>query len=237
MQELLARDGPFRQLVRDFGSAETDVQTSVNVATPDEPAKEHEKQEGKAFIEEEERETGSISLSTWTFWLRGMGSPVLVIAAFLGYIIAQGSQIVHAFFLAQWQSNAYPQLSQGAYQGIYAGIGVLCALLSFASTALFIVLVIKGSVWACITALHRIMGSPMSFLNRTPVRPAFGAYADQSDGSDCQSTDKRCAASLSSTLIIVISGYQLTSRCRDHRPLFRAYNAHGSRVGPSCRPD
>lgn len=202
--------------MRDFGFAETDVQTPVNVAAQDQPAEDHDKQEAKAFTEEEERETGSISLSTWSFWLRSMGSPVLVIAAFLGYIIAQGSQIVHAFFLAQWQSNAYPRLSQGAYQGIYAGIGVLCALLSFASTALFIVLVIKGSVWACMTALHSIMGSPMSFLDRTPVRLAFGAHADQSDGSDCQSTDKGCAASLPTAVEITMSEDQLTPRCRNH---------------------
>lgn len=99
-----------------------------------------------------------------------MGNPVVVAAAFLGYVIAQGSQIAHAFFLAQWQSNAYPDLSQNAYQGIYAGIGVACALLSFASTALFIVLVIRGSIWACMTALRRETELPMSVLDRTPVR-------------------------------------------------------------------
>lgn len=169
----MAHDGLFRRLVDDYGTkAVPDTQAEelddiANVLpSTDEP---EAGKEGKTYMLEEERETGHVALSTYTYGLRAMGSPCIIALVALAYIVAQGTQVAHILWLGWWQSGRYPYLTQGAYQGIYAGIAVFYALALFVCNASWIALVVRGSIKLCITGLQRIMGSPMAFLDRTPV--------------------------------------------------------------------
>lgn len=176
-QDLCTQDGPFRQLVHEYGSrahkAEAEEGDKVKAVSADPQNKEHAasttKKEGQTFMLDEDRETGHIPLSTYLFWLRNMGSPMVVLSVFAAYLLSQGAQVTHTLWLGFWQSSRYPGLSQEAYQGIYAGIAVFYALVSFASNAAFIGTNIRGSFRICVRAVQRIMGSPTSFLDRTPV--------------------------------------------------------------------
>ena len=169
----MARDGLFRRLVHDYGTAavsemqEEELEDMAKVL-PSTDEREAGK-EGNTYMLEEERETGHVAFSTYTYGLRAMGSPLIIALVALAYIVAQGTQLSHILWLGWWQSDRYPYLSQGAYQGIHAGIVVFYALALFVCNASWIALVVRGSIKLCITGLQRIMGSPTAFLDRTPV--------------------------------------------------------------------
>jgi hypothetical protein len=137
-QELMARDGLFRRLVHDYGTA--------------------------AVSEMQEEE-----LDDMANVLPSAEQPLIIALVAFAYIVAQGTQVAHILWLGWWQSGRYPYLSQGAYQGIYAGIAVFYALALFVCNASWIALVVRGSIKLCITGLQRVMGSPAAFLDRTPV--------------------------------------------------------------------
>jgi ABC-type multidrug transport system fused ATPase/permease subunit len=98
-----------------------------------------------------------------------MGSPLTIGALALGLVFSQGTQVAHTLWLGFWQSNESVNLSQAAYQGIYAGVAVVFALAAFACNAACVASVIRASMRMCSLALERIMSSPTAFLDRTPV--------------------------------------------------------------------
>ena len=151
---------------KEHSAAEDEAVTANQTDVPSDKAKE---EEGQAFNLEEEREEGAIALSTHAFWLRSMGSPVVVAAIFAGYVLSQGSLIVHTLWLGLWQSDAFPWLPQSAYQCIYAAIGAGSAIILLVSTTAFVYTSIRGSVWMCNTATAKVMSSAMSWLDRTPT--------------------------------------------------------------------
>jgi hypothetical protein len=69
----------------------------------------------------EERESGSVAFATYAFWLGNMGWAVWPILLGLAYVVSTGVSIANILWLAYWQQDEFEGLSQGAYQGIYAG--------------------------------------------------------------------------------------------------------------------
>ena len=166
-------DGPFAHLVREYGfkAAEHQARAQQPTTLLDRPADEdHEdEKEGAALMLDEERETGKMPLSVYGYLLKSMGSPLIVGVLALGLVFSQGTQVAHTLWLGFWQSDEFPNLSQAAYQGVYAGIAVIFALAAFASNAACVALVIRASMRMCNLAMERIMSSPTAFLDRTPV--------------------------------------------------------------------
>lgn len=117
---------------------------------------------------DEEREAGKMPLSVYAYLARNMGFPLVVTILAIGLVFAQGTQVAHTLWLGFWQSREF-DLSQAAYQGVYAGIAVAFALAAFVCNAACVALVIQASKSMCNVALERIMSSPTSFLDRTPV--------------------------------------------------------------------
>jgi hypothetical protein len=84
MQDLMVSPGPFRKLVEEFGSkaAMTEQDREEQGAQGKSAAGDNNiaaaamstRREGAAYMLEEDREMGSVSRSTYGFWLSNMGS-------------------------------------------------------------------------------------------------------------------------------------------------------------------
>ena len=70
---------------------------------------------------EEERESGSVAFDTYAWWLGNMGSFIWPLLLAVAYVISTGVSIANILWLAYWQQDEFDELSQGAYQAIYAG--------------------------------------------------------------------------------------------------------------------
>ena len=118
-QELLATEGIFQQLIQEYGSQATERPEGHAKQDQEEPVKDPlaVNKEGQKLMLDEERETGHVALSTYTFGLKAVQSPVFLCVVAMGYLFTQGTQIVHTLWLGYWQSDKYG-LAQGAYQGI-----------------------------------------------------------------------------------------------------------------------
>ena len=186
---MLNTGGSFSQLIAEYGSKhvaqqeEASKRSILDEAHVGEqetgtkaPSRGAEK-EGQILMLDEERATGSVPLSTFAFFLRHMSSIFPLILLALGLVLSQGIQVAHIVWLGFWQSNQFPNVSQAAYQGVFAGIAVLFALTAFGCNVTCVAFVIRASIAICGEGVSRIMAAPTSFLDRTPVGGRWG-YAD-----------------------------------------------------------
>jgi hypothetical protein len=130
--------GPFRTLMQEYGSTQASVsrphrltQTSEKRMTTLSSQQTESKTEDTAVQSmelEEERESGSVAFGTYAWWLGNMGSFIWPLLLGVAYVISTGVSIANILWLAYWQQDEFDGLSQGAYQGIYAGASCLLNL-------------------------------------------------------------------------------------------------------------
>lgn len=166
-QALVAAEGPFRQLVEEYGSkavmnksedeeivtTQTERKTAASLTGP---------KEGQALMLEEEKEIGSVALSTWGFWIRNMGPVVVPIMVGLVYLLSSGARVTNTLWVGFWQQIRFPNLSTGAYQGIYAGTCWTSRLLPNRA---------DKQAWPLLTLLLRYVCSPLPSVVLLTDRP------------------------------------------------------------------
>jgi hypothetical protein len=124
----LSVSGAFQTLIQEYGSAYAQRKAdSDDKQTPRAAARETgraaslgARKDGKAFVLDEDRETGSVAFGTYIFWLCNMGSIWVVGMLFVGYVILAGARVANTLILGLWHADAFG-ISSGGYQGIYAG--------------------------------------------------------------------------------------------------------------------
>lgn len=136
----------------------------------DENEKEDDKKENLAEIgklmEEETRETGSVSLSYFGYYMKNAGW-FLTFLCILFFATSAGGKIICDWWIGQWAENAY-DMSKDNYMIVYGFLGIgtmiflgfravaLSAVSSIATTTIF-----KKTIW-------NIFRRPMSFFDTTP---------------------------------------------------------------------
>lgn len=124
--------------MQEYGSAPSPVtgtsrltQTSemrmTTVSLPQQPVSKSEDTAMQSMELEEERESGSVAFGTYAWWLGNMGSFIWHLLLGVAYVISTGVSIANILWLAYWQQDEFDGLSQGAYQGIYAGELCFCS--------------------------------------------------------------------------------------------------------------
>ncbi|KAL8287275.1 hypothetical protein RQP46_003727 [Phenoliferia psychrophenolica] len=181
-EDLIKNGDAFSRLIAEFGSStkgkksEEETLDELAEEVTDEKAVTELKKKPRAdgvigakLMQDEERETGSISWSVYTHYFRSMGTiwwgPIL----FALYGMAQICTVGNSIFLGFWSAQSITGFSQGDYMAIYAGFGVASGLFTFAGTFAMYLRGIAASYALFNEALGGVMRSKISWFDTTPT--------------------------------------------------------------------
>lgn len=117
----MGQSGPFRELITEYGSLRKETKDEKVIDKGESTVVPiTESTEGKVFVLEEDRETGSVPLSTYAFFLRNVGSWGLLTLLGVTFMLGELALVSTTLWLGFWSGTQFSNLSQGAYVGIYA---------------------------------------------------------------------------------------------------------------------
>ncbi|KAK0538980.1 hypothetical protein OC842_001103 [Tilletia horrida] len=218
-EELSAAKGAFSKLVEEFGGerekekeeaeeknadAAAEEEEAMNAAGKEdededdeetkaakaaqEKAKAEEKAKAGALMQTEERNTGAVSWDVVATYLRAGRGGFFIPLVVLTLIAMQGAQVLSSYWIVWWEQRSLG-LNTGGYIGIYAMLGVMVAITTFANGAMIGFL----SFYACANlhhaAMQRVMYSPMSWFDSTPVGRITNRFGKDVDVVDNQLSD------------------------------------------------
>ncbi|KAF5360291.1 hypothetical protein D9758_009169 [Tetrapyrgos nigripes] len=172
-QELMERTKLFPRLMEEYGSLEQERGKETGKDKPGELKVSEDKKEKEkkaaTLIQEEERNTGAVSWSTYKKYLQYAGG--VIWGPFIIFLVTmvQVSQVGNTLFLGFWTRMSIPGFRQGQYMAVYAGLGVSQAVFHFLLTFSIAVVNLNGSSNLFRTAFNRVLRSPVSFFDTTPM--------------------------------------------------------------------
>ncbi|KAH7339705.1 P-loop containing nucleoside triphosphate hydrolase protein [Rhizoctonia solani] len=135
------------------------------------------------LMQGDERSTGAVSWGAYSSYLHAAGGlhwmPFLVLLLTL----SQAANVLSTLFLGFWTSNHWG-LPQGAYMGIYAGLGFATAIFSFMGSFAFAWAGFTASLNLFSGALGGVLGSPMKFFDTTPIGAIIARLSKDIDTLD-----------------------------------------------------
>jgi ATP-binding cassette, subfamily C (CFTR/MRP), member 1 len=184
---LMKNSEGFRQLMETTSVEEKkDPEEAAAVKEEDEPAKKVKK--GKGLMQTEERALSSVPWGVYKAYIKASGTLLnLPLVVFL-LIIAQGANIVTNLWLSYWTANRFG-FSMGVYIGVYAGLGVAQAVLTFAFMVSLSIFGTKASKGMLRAAMARVLRAPMSFFDTTPLGRITNRFSRDVDVMDNTLTD------------------------------------------------
>ncbi|KAG8690811.1 hypothetical protein FRC11_008965 [Ceratobasidium sp. 423] len=204
--DLVAAGGQFSQLVAEYGvaeEAETKKESGDTTATAKDDRATDANTPAAKLMQGDERNTGAVGWDAYTNYIRAAGGlhwmPFLGLLLSLAqaanvrylasYIPSHGPadppfiQVLSTLFLGFWTSNHWG-LPQGAYMGIYAGLGFTTAIFSFMGSFAFAWAGFTASLNLFSGALGGVLGSPMRFFDTTPIGAIIARLSKDIDTLD-----------------------------------------------------
>ncbi|ELU42646.1 cadmium ion transporter [Rhizoctonia solani AG-1 IA] len=163
--DLVAAGGQFSQLVAEYGvaeQAESKKEGEDTTATAKDDRANEKDTPATKLMQGDERNTGAVGWDAYTSYIRAAGGTL-----FLGF----------------WTSNHWG-LPQGAYMGIYAGLGFATAIFSFMGSFAFAWAGFTASLNLFTGALGGVLGSPMKFFDTTPIGAIIARLSKDIDTLD-----------------------------------------------------
>ncbi|KAF9237599.1 ABC protein [Melanogaster broomeanus] len=207
--ELIANDGVFAKLDREYGGrnndedkageeVEQDVAEKQGVTVEDaklKSAKAREKATGRGkteghLIVKEQRTTGSVSLGVYWAYLVAARGAVTVPLALIFLVGMQGSSIMNSYVLVWWESNTWNR-PNSFYQILYGFLGVSQAIFTFLVGASMDFMAHFVSQNLHHASVKKIFYAPMSFFDTTPMGRILSVF-----GKDIDSVDNQLALSV-----------------------------------------
>ncbi|KAK7002404.1 oligomycin resistance ATP-dependent permease YOR1 [Favolaschia claudopus] len=194
-EELMQSGDLFPRLIDEYGNEKTDSKTSGSKAAVTQASRgavgdvsklqmADEQKLAAVLMQVEERNTGAVTWETYRRYFVYAGTIfwAFIIGAIL--ISDQGSNVLSSIFLGWWTSDKFPNLTQGQYMGIYAGISGLTAIFSFAMSLSFTLVGLIASLGLFKAALGRVLKAPMSFFDTTPMGRIISRLSKDQDTLD-----------------------------------------------------
>ena len=225
--ELIASQGPFADLMREYASVDTAEQDTANgaegkQAAGKDDAKEEEKPEtpksaGKSkssgqLMKVEERVRGTVSGDVYWYYASQCGKG-LVLFVLMCFIVGQVLEVFNTFLMAKWATGdtdiiiGYDETwSSNAilayYLLVYGGSGLL--VVSFTAAKIFITQLVGLSAARKLhfNMLTRLVKSPVKFFDVTPVGRIVNRFASDFDNID-RALAENCIGVFSSTFALV----------------------------------
>jgi hypothetical protein len=120
--------GPFRTLIKEFGSVSDARKTEPIGDDPDFGATAATKttetapKTGTRLMLDEERLTGEVKWSTYTRYLKAVGNWWWAVIISIALLMEQAATVGNSLMLGYWSESRISGFSQGEYMVIYAGI-------------------------------------------------------------------------------------------------------------------
>jgi ATP-binding cassette subfamily C (CFTR/MRP) protein 1 len=127
IQQLLAEAGPFRTLIKDFGSVSDarktepigedpnfDATTTITITGA-------RAKTGTRLMLDEERLAGEVKWSTYTRYLKAVGDWWWAVIISIALVMEQAATVGNSLMLGYWSETRISGFSQGDYMAVYAG--------------------------------------------------------------------------------------------------------------------
>lgn len=164
--ELCGTDAPPSEQVLERGT--TPVLTrEISEETKESSGKEKKKEKPKQLMQEEDRETGGVSMKVWSTYVIVLGAS-MVSMLFIAYVIGNGLQVAGTFCLATWSGDP-GSTNQMWYLGIYTAVMLSSGASVFVRQIIGLIASVRASRKLHKDAIHALFKSPMSFFDTTPT--------------------------------------------------------------------
>lgn len=156
------------------------------------------KLEGRLMVSEV-RKTGAVGSKVYGAYLRAGRIALTTPGTIVFGAIMQAAQVLSTVWLTWWSDQKFP-LSESAYEGLYAVLGVTQALSTFALGAALGFLSYFASNTLHGQALHNVFHAPMSVFDTQPLGRILGVF-----GKDIDSIDNQLSESLRMEVMTLVS--------------------------------
>jgi ABC-type proline/glycine betaine transport system ATPase subunit len=125
--ELIANDGVFSKFVKEFGSqqeeeekedadeiadvVETAIEGKSKMGHKAAAALKEQYEKGKTIMQDEERNTGSVSWKVYKEYILAGNGAIMIPALLLSLLLVQGAQVMSSYWLVFWQDQQFHQPS------------------------------------------------------------------------------------------------------------------------------
>ncbi|CAG7836472.1 unnamed protein product, partial [Allacma fusca] len=144
--------------------------------------------EKSKLIEKEKAETSGVKLSVYLDYFRAAGWGMTFLT-FLFYMFSLGLSVGSNMWLTVWSeepiiNGTISTSRRDMYLGIYGTLGALQAFFSFTGTLVMTLGTLRSSALFHSDMLNRILKSPMSFFDTTPIGRIVNRFAKDVDVAD-----------------------------------------------------
>lgn len=190
--ELMSNDDEFQRLMATTAVGESKEEETFEEDETEKEKKKMAKKKGRkpagALMQSEEKAVSSVGWGVYAAYIRAAGS-IWVAPFILGLLlVSQAANIITSLWLSWWTSDKF-HYSNGIYIAGYAGLGVVQAALMFAFSVVLTYLGTKASKVMLRRAIYRVLRSPMSFFDTTPLGRITNRFAKDVDVMDNMLTD------------------------------------------------
>ncbi|KAI9439889.1 ABC transporter [Lactarius indigo] len=208
-EEMMANGDDFARTFDEFvtkdqteskGKSDVDIEDDT-----DENVKRRAAKRGAQLMQVEERNTGAINFRVYKQYIQSGNGVVLVPVLFVTLVLMQVSMVLSSYWLVWWQEREWRR-PQGFYMGIYATLGVGQALAAFLNGTAIAFIVYSASRRMHDSAITRVMLSPMSFFETTPLGRIMNRFSKDIDTADNMLADsfRMLINTISSVLAAVV---------------------------------
>ncbi|CAG7833092.1 unnamed protein product [Allacma fusca] len=140
------------------------------------------------LIEKEKAETAGVKFTVYFDYFRAAGW-TMTFFTFLFYLLFQGLSVGSNLWLTAWsnqpvENGTVSTSTRDMYLGVYGALGAMQAFFSFTGTLVMALGTLKSSALFHSDMLNRILRSPMSFFDTTPVGRIVNRFAKDVDVAD-----------------------------------------------------
>ncbi|KAF8884421.1 ATP-dependent bile acid permease [Gymnopilus junonius] len=195
-QDLMVNGPTFSGIIEEYGSLEAELEdegiedpSKVKAkkgprANDDSTEEGGPKKASGALMQQEERNTGAVTWSTYANYLKYAGGVLWGPFILLILTLTQGAQVGNNLFLGFWTSQSIHGFRQGDYMAVYAALGMAQAIFQFILGFSFAILSLIASLRLFRTALKAVLRSPVSFFDTTPMGRILSRLSKDQDTLD-----------------------------------------------------
>lgn len=221
--ELMQRGGSFHSTMLNFGLLKEEEEDADELAAETEDAKapkvytmeELSKPGQGKTMESEERNTGTVDGKVWASYLRAGFAKYLLPVVFLTGACMQAVTNLSSYWIVWWEKwYLRNEKSLGMEIGIYVMLGILQLVFNFVMDVTLGLLTFFASRTLHDRAMRRVIYSPMSWFDTTPIGRVMNRFGKDIDVLDNQLSNliRQCASTVLSILgaaimIIVFTYY------------------------------
>ena len=163
------------------GVAATDI-VLQKALTHDEKKKLAKAKEKGKLVTAEHRETGSLSWSVYSSYIKAAGGMKFFVGLLGFYLVSEVARVSSSYWLGVWSADELGA-SVGTYMGVYFGLSLLQTTLSGGSSYVGAVGSVAASRVLHEQMVNRILRAPMRFFDATPIGRVINRFTKVSGGS------------------------------------------------------